>query len=73
MEQEWARESEASIEKIDSCLENRALTEKEIAKEANLFMEYEGCLKNEEEPGDRAKGFIAPEGEQKHQMFSLDC
>lgn len=54
-------------------MENRALTEKEIAKEANLFMEYEGCLKNEEEPGDRAKGFIAPEGEQKHQMFSLDC
>ncbi|XP_047257605.1 uncharacterized protein LOC124889670 [Capsicum annuum] len=33
---------------IESLLNNRALTEKETARKATLFMEYEGCLKNEE-------------------------
>lgn len=59
---------------LDSCLENRTLTEEKIAKKANLFMEYmKDVWRMKKNPGDRAKGFITPGGEQKHQMFSLDC
>ncbi|KAG5598653.1 hypothetical protein H5410_030023 [Solanum commersonii] len=56
---EWSRNEQGNLNlqknnlliqmaELDSHLNNRALTEEEIAKKATLFMEYEGCLKNEE-------------------------
>ncbi|KAG5628723.1 hypothetical protein H5410_000440 [Solanum commersonii] len=33
---------------LESHQSNRVLTEEVIGKKATLFMEYEGCLKNEE-------------------------
>ena len=33
---------------LESHQSNRVLTEEEIEKKATLFIEYEGCLKNEE-------------------------
>lgn len=59
---------------LDSCLEDRSLTEEEIAKEANSFMEYEGCLKNEKWHKDgEIKGFMAEGEGQKHQIFPPNC
>lgn len=48
---EWSRNEQGNhklqknklisqMAELDSCLENRTLTEEEIAKKANLFMEY---------------------------------
>ena len=56
---EWSRNEQGNLKlqknnllnqmvELESHQSNRVLTEEEIEKKATLFIEYEGCLKNEE-------------------------